>query len=169
MAAAEVLAFAASDGWHAAPKFSRSTCQDGTIRRRGDKQVDTRLQSRLSLISEAWVQLRSAPVSLRSYIGSCLDTTHRLFLSCREHGLDCSLIQRSGRMVRAAAVCAWCWCRSLENTSHLSRCQCQLFPVELALRLSKVHPCDWSLLKLILTDGLCSSPLARETPRPNYS
>lgn len=169
MAAAEVLAFAASDGWHAVPKFSRSTCQDGTIRRRRDRQVNTRLQWRLSLISEAWIQLRSAPVSFHNYVRSCLDTTHHLFLSYREHGLACSLIQRSDHMVRAAAVCAWCWCRSLENTSLLSRCQRQLCPVELTLRLPKLHPCDWSLPKLILTDGLCSSPPARETHRPNHS
>ncbi|KAI3397947.1 hypothetical protein diail_10023, partial [Diaporthe ilicicola] len=63
MAAAEVLSFAASDGWHAAQHFMRRTCEDGTIRRRRNIQVDALLQSRLGLICKAWVELRSAPQS----------------------------------------------------------------------------------------------------------
>lgn len=105
MAAAEVLAFAASDGWQAAQHFCRATRQDGTIRRERDFQVDIRLQLQLSLISEAWIQLRSAPVSFRYYVRSCLDTAHRLFLSCCGHGLARPLIERSDHLVRVAVVC----------------------------------------------------------------
>ncbi|POS75914.1 hypothetical protein DHEL01_v205700, partial [Diaporthe helianthi] len=61
MAAAEVLTFAASDGWHAPPSFSEATCQVGGFLCRTSAQLDTRLQSQLSLISEAWIQLRCSP------------------------------------------------------------------------------------------------------------
>lgn len=155
MAAAEVLTFAASGGWQPAEHFCRATHRDGTIRRERELQVDIQLQLRLSLISEAWIQLRSATVSFRYFGRSCLDTAHHLFLSYFGHGLGCSFIQRSDYLDRAAAVSAWCWAGVGER--FLRRCQCQHFPVELALQLPRVHLCDWSLPKLILTDGLCSS------------
>ncbi|KAJ0115486.1 hypothetical protein J7T55_012766 [Diaporthe amygdali] len=60
MAAAEVLAFAASDSWHPAQHFTKATWWDGTTRGRRNNQVDALLQWRLGLISEAWIELRSA-------------------------------------------------------------------------------------------------------------
>lgn len=91
MAAAEVLAFAASDGWQPAQRFYRATRHERKIRREGDFQVGIQLQSQLGLISEAWVQLRSANVSLRHLVRSCLDIAHCLVLSCRGHGLGLSI------------------------------------------------------------------------------
>lgn len=170
MAAAEVLAFAASDGWHAAPSFSRTTRQGGGFGCRRDNQIDIRLQSQLSLISEAWIQLRSSPVSFHYHVRPCLDTTHRLFLSYRGHGPVRSLFQRSEYLVRAAAVyCNAAGARSWRPLLSLAGAKCQHSPVELALRLSKVQPCDGSFSKLILTGDLYSSPPTQKTAPPTYS